>query len=403
MKKIIAIILAAAAVFSIAALSFGSDSSDVAVAYESDSLETIEAMEAEIDTVVELAYSADSSAQSPASALSYVVVTDYIAADGKTDVSDVIQQIIDENSNRTIYFPDGVYLISKPICTPADPRKSVDLQLSNYAVIKAGDDWSDDEAMIRLGGKDAANDTHTVGSNYSLTGGVIDGSGKANAVSIDSGRETAIRNVSIKNAVIGIYVKYGANNSSSDADISDVNIIGTGGTDSTGILVEGYDNTFTNIRIGHVFTGVHLKSSSNSLRNIHPLYYSDYTDYENSCGFLDEGGNNIYDFCYSDQFCIGFRTMGNISSIYDNCFCFWYSASGGKEVAFKADGEFNSVVTNLRANFRGDTENAALKVGKLGGDGVFNNLLINGQIVSDKSYKLYKEGTIIWFVKCIFK
>ena len=55
----------------------------------------------------------------------YVVVTDYIKNDGKKDVSDAIQKIIDNNPNRTIYFPDGTYLISKPILTPADPKKSV--------------------------------------------------------------------------------------------------------------------------------------------------------------------------------------------------------------------------------------------------------------------------------------
>mgnify|MGYP003538714562 FL=1 len=50
----------------------------------------------------------------------YVVVK--VKADGKKDVSDDIQKIIDSNPNRTLFFPDSVYLISKPICTPADPR-----------------------------------------------------------------------------------------------------------------------------------------------------------------------------------------------------------------------------------------------------------------------------------------
>lgn len=405
MKRLISVITVASVIVSAGAFYFGRETStsELPVAYESNSLATIEEMEGEMNTAVDIAYAAEISSQSAASALGYVVVTDYISNDGSADVSDELQQIINSNPNRTIYFPDGVYLIGKPICTPADPRKSVDLQLSNYAVLKATDNWTGDEAMIRLGGKDAANDTHTAGSNYSLTGGVIDGSGKANGVSIDSGRETAIRNVSIKNTVIGIYIKYGANSSSSDADVSDTNIIGTGGTDSIGILVEGYDNTFTNMRIGNVFTGVYLKSSSNSLRNIHPLYYSDYTDYENSCGFLDEGGNNIYDFCYSDQFCIGFRTLGNISNIYDNCFCFWYSASGGKEVGIKADGKFNSVATNFRLGFRGDTENAVLEVENIGGEGVFDNLLVDSEKVSDKSYKRYRQGNFIWFIKCLLK
>ncbi|MBQ1227631.1 MAG: hypothetical protein IIX79_06045, partial [Alistipes sp.] len=85
----------------------------------------------------------------------YVVVK--VKADGKKDVSDDIQKIIDSNPNRTLFFPDGVYLISKPICTPADPRKSVALELSNFAVIKAQKEWAHEEAMIRLGGKDPFN------------------------------------------------------------------------------------------------------------------------------------------------------------------------------------------------------------------------------------------------------
>lgn len=362
---------------------------------------SITAMENDVDAALEAAEEAAAQPVRAASAaLGYVIVTDYVSNDGKADVADAIQAVIDANPNRTIYFPDGIYLIGKPICTPADPTKSVDLQLSNYAVIRAAENWSSDEAMVRLGGKDDKNDTHTVGSNYSLTGGIIDGSGKADGISIDSGRETAIRNVSIKHTPVGIRIKHGANSGSSDADLSDINIIGTGGTDSVGIYIEGYDNTVTNVRIGNVFTGVHLKSSSNSLRNIHPLYYSDYTDYENSCGFLDEGGNNIYDFCYSDQFCIGFRTMGNVSSIFDNCFCFWYSASGGREIAFKADGKFNSVVTNFRTGFRDDTNNSVLVAGKIGGYGVFDNLLTGN--VSDLAHIPYKEDNIIFMIRNIF-
>ena len=55
----------------------------------------------------------------------YVIVTDTIPADGQCDVSDAIQKLIDDNPNRTIYFPDGLYRLDKPICTPAHPQKSV--------------------------------------------------------------------------------------------------------------------------------------------------------------------------------------------------------------------------------------------------------------------------------------
>ena len=39
----------------------------------------------------------------------YIIATDYMKADGETDVSRVIQNIIDENPNRTIFFPEGVW------------------------------------------------------------------------------------------------------------------------------------------------------------------------------------------------------------------------------------------------------------------------------------------------------
>ena len=51
----------------------------------------------------------------------YLVVTKHIKNDGKTDVADAIQELIDQNPNRTIFFPDGTYCVSKPILTPADP------------------------------------------------------------------------------------------------------------------------------------------------------------------------------------------------------------------------------------------------------------------------------------------
>ncbi len=325
------------------------------------------------------------------------VSADLIPADGQTDAADALQALIDENPNRTIRIPDGVYLLSHSICTPADPRKSVDLRLSNYAVLRATPDFAG-EALVRLGAKDPANDTATPGSNYALTGGVLDGSGVTGGVTIEGGRETAIRETSIKNAVVGIHILHGANAGSSDADVRDVNIIGTGGTDSVGILVDGYDNTFTNIRIGYVFTGVHLRSGANALRNIHPLYYSDYTDYENSCAFLDERGSNVYDFCYSDQFCVGFRTIGNVSNVYSNCYCYWYSAAGGREVGFRADGKFNSVVTNARLTFRGDTENAVLQTSRFFGKGTFDNLLVESSRVKDRSYRRFLRGSLFWLL-----
>lgn len=309
----------------------------------------------------------------------YIIMTDYVKADGKKDVSNEIQKVIDQNPNRTIFFPDGVYLISKPILTPADPKKSVALELSNYAIIRAAEGWNHDEAMIRLGAKDPANDIKTPGSNYYLEGGVIDAMGVAKGISIDGGRETVVRQTSIKNAVTGIHVKYGANSGSSDCDINDVNITGNMKVGCVGVLVDGYDNTFTNMRIGGVHVGVHLRSAGNSLKNIHPLYYSPGEGYETSCGFIDEKNNNWYDYCYSDQFAIGFCNHGG-TSFYDHCFAYWYSNKGPRHTVFKCTKQFNSSVTNMNVGINKNNatkENVILDAAEKGGNGRIFNLHVS--------------------------
>ena len=66
----------------------------------------------------------------------YVVVTDYVKANTGEDVSDALQELILANPNKTIFFPDGEYLLSKPICTPANPVNAVSLKLATFAKLK---------------------------------------------------------------------------------------------------------------------------------------------------------------------------------------------------------------------------------------------------------------------------
>ncbi len=325
----------------------------------------------------------------------FVVVTDHIKAKewSSGDVSDALQRIIDENPNRTIFFPDGEYPISKPILTPADPEKSVSLELSAYAIIRAAKEWAHEEAMIRLGGKCKANNITKPGSNYYLAGGIIDCMGVAKGISIDSGRETVVRDCSIKNTILGLHVRHGANSGSSDCDISGLNIVGCKSGKPVGVLVEGYDNTFTNIRIGGVHTGFIIRSGANCLRNVHPLYYGKNPGYETSCGFVDEEGNNFYDFCYSDEFATAFLIKRSKYSTYTNCFAYWYSKRGSKHLAFRSEGKFNSCVTNMNVGIgkhNATKINRILECDKKGGKGSFVNLHIRDpRFVTDNLHKDY--------------
>ncbi|MGN0852941.1 MAG: glycosyl hydrolase family 28-related protein, partial [Kiritimatiellia bacterium] len=317
----------------------------------------------------------------------FVSVADHVPADGKTDVSDALQKLIDSNPNRTLWFSDGTYLLSKPICTPARPESSVDLRLSNYAIIKAAPDWSSSEAMVRLGAIHPANDIRTPGSNYSFTGGIIDGSGVAKGISIDGGRETKVRDVSMKRVLVGLHIKPGANSGSSDCDIGDVNIVGNRATNSIGVLVEGHDNTLSNMRIADVYVGVRLLGAGNSLRNIHPLFTCGYDAYEQSIGFDDRNWNTWMDFCYSDHFSVGFNLAPNTSGVYHKCFTMWYAANPRRRhTAIRAEGEFRTIFRDFTIGFKNDEAvNAVLEVGQAGGKGRIDNLRANAAWVNSPS------------------
>jgi len=336
--------------------------------------------------------------------LGYVVVTDYIDANTGKDVSDEIQKIIDENPMRTIYFPDGEYILSKPICTSARPAASVSLHLSCFAVLKAADGWNHTEAMVRLGASEHYNTIYENGSNYYFTGGVVDGNMVANGISIESGRETSVRNTSIKHTFIGLHIKHGSNSNSSDADIEAVHIVGNNKKNSIGVLLDGCDNTLSNMRIAAVQTGVMVKSSGNFFRNIHPLFifgheYGGVDDikYEDSVAFHDFEPSNWFDYCYSDNMATGFLLEEASKSILLNCYVMWYSEKGNYEVAMRSVGKFNASVTNLKISFRNDTtNNSVLLVGKKGGRGFIENPIMHPEYVQNNTYKKYLKGKVIW-------
>ena len=345
-----------------------------------------------------------------ASSLGYVLITDYAMPNTGEDVSDAIQRAIDENPHRTIYFPDGEYILGKPIATSAHPDRAVSLNLSNFAVLKASDNWREQEAMVRLGGAESANNIHLAGSNYYFSGGVVDGNGRAKGIAIESGRETLITRTSIKNTQVGIHIKRGANSGSSDADIVTVNIVGNAKPDSIGVLLEGHDNTLTNMRIAAVQTGVLIKSGTNSLSNIHPLFiYApelhdrnpdmygevDLIDYSKSIGFDDvSNGTNWYDFCYSDQMATGFRFRSG-SAVFQNCFVMWYSTNGSHEIGFDCTGRFNSSILNCQVWLKSGVETCIfLRVAEKG-FGVVENPIFNDNLNTDKSYLDYLDGKLV--------
>ena len=286
----------------------------------------------------------------------YINVKTLLGENCKGSLSDAIQNIIDQNPNRTIFFPDGEYVLDKSLVTSSDPKKSVCLKLSDYALLSVANGWPKKQPIICIGGKDFVNNIETPGSNFGIEGGILDCGGVATGISLDSGRETYIRYTSIKNAVIGIHIKNGINNGSADADVFNVNITGNDERDSIGVLIDGLDNTLTNMRIGHVFIGVYMNRGATFLRNIHPLYYTTsptYPEYNESIGFYisPTGGRSWFENCYSDNFATGFRTASG-KGFFTNCYCFWYSGDEERHVAFASDVPFDGRINGLEIGGR---------------------------------------------------
>lgn len=292
-----------------------------------------------------------------------VDVASYVDTTGKRDSSDKIQELINKNPHRTLYFRDGTYLLDHQILTPGDPTKSVDLQLSNYAILKASDnyqvertgtpeEWQDKYLyMVCLGGLDRENDVIAPGSVYSLTGGIIDGSGKAAGIEIAGGRETRVQNVSMKGVQVGLRIAKGVNGGgSSDADIRDMSIICNDDKDSYGLILQGGDNTASNIRIGHVTHGVHTYGGSNLLSYIHPLHNGDCltNNYDESVGFEIDNYTQLNN-CYSDNFRVAYQINDSHAFLTD-CIAWWFNPGGAKRDQYaisKKTNKFNATINNF--------------------------------------------------------
>ena len=284
----------------------------------------------------------------------YVIVTDYVIPNTGDDVSYYLQQIIDKNPKRTIYFPDGVYTIAYPLTTPAKATDTVSIRLSDGAVIKAHANWHGEvrsdgrDALIRVGATDRADDFVSVGSYYSVMGGTLDGGSKANGINIECGLEIVLRDLCIKNALVGILIKDGVHNSSSCVDVEDVTIIGDGLTGDTGVKVIGYDNTFSNIRIYNMPVGFAVHNSGgNFIKGVYVKNSSAMLKPRATAGIVVDTSDNWVSECYVEN-CNTAYSLGDRTEIWD-CSAVWSSGYCKSQTAFAF--KARAVLSGCRADF----------------------------------------------------
>jgi hypothetical protein len=323
----------------------------------------------------------------------FLVVTDYVKANTGEDLYDSLQMLINKNPGRTIYFPDGEYVISHSLETRSNPKDSTSFYFSSGALLKASDNWKNDgtlRALICLGSVEEkpVNNIRTPGSNFYVMGGIFDGNGKADGISIDGGRETLIKDVVIVNTRYGIHIKEGTNNSSSDSDIDDVTIIGNGLANSIGITMVGLDNTVSNARISNVKTGVQISGGV----FVNNCLVENPKGIENSVGFTSSGNDSWYSNCVSVDCDIAFY-IGGARGFFKQCTGIWTKDSGRNSVMFDCGGSaLRSALIGCKAEFYDGTgANVYLRAGSGGKGRIVSPIFDSSICASDDRAAEYIE------------
>jgi hypothetical protein len=287
-----------------------------------------------------------------------------VTGDGVTDDSTAIQSLIDNNPHKTLYFPNGTYLLSESIITSANYQHSVQLKLDKYAILKADNNFTGDY-VIELGGKDTDDQSmYNIGVLYGLDGGIIDCNNECGGILV-YGISPTVTNTEIRNcATIGIKLPLGMHNGSADAYISNIHIFGNNDVNTIGIDCAAADNTIQDVRTYKTQIGMKITVGGNYIRNIHCLYSNDdLTNYNTSIAFYVKAWNNSFYQCYSDQFSTAFYIDGDYRNYFYTPYIFYYASGNYSHTAFYCNGKFNSFIDNLWVEFQDSVGiNTVLKV-----------------------------------------
>lgn len=231
--------------------------------------------------------------------------------DGTTDDTAAIQKCLTENTS--VYFPPGVYLISKMLtsCQKTD-AVAWKIELDANAKILASTNFSG-AWMLTFGNLQPAD--YGMNTVNELSGGrwVATNASGIGGIRILNVRHAHIHDIAINNVdTVGLQIDCDSseNGGSSDDYIDHINVIGRYDKSGTiGILINAQDNNVSNVRTYFAQTGIKIAKGGNFLSDCHPLFYTSVQDNcQNSIGFhiCDVAYDVTLDKCYSDMFATEF-------------------------------------------------------------------------------------------------
>lgn len=271
-----------------------------------------------------------------------ILPNDEIVADGVTDVTVPLQQLINNNPYSIIRFTKGDYLISSPIQIYEDNEGQCDLHFDSGARLFSNAYIS---SLIEIG-----NERENATSHYTLyqKGYIetISGSGILDASNCDQ----AILHVSNRHntRLIGLNIvncaKYGIRsvgptlqsiNNSSGIKILNCTITGQGNPDTSniGIYLESNDNELDQIAIQRFLTGMNFSSGGNIVSNIHltaffvPSSNNIAQNFNKAIGVRLSGANafNIFNNIYIDTYNRAMIFTGaNSNTLINNMYTYYY-------------------------------------------------------------------------------
>jgi hypothetical protein len=331
--------------------------------------------------------------------------------DGTTDDTTSIQSAITNNPTKTIYFPDGDYLISSTLTVSNKDSEAVNILMNKNARIFTNTHL---DYLVKIGF--SSNGVYLTPSDRNnrsrrfFIGGVLDcnkqadyGIGFANYIGFNF-RDTQILNFNVCGVDTDFY--YGQNAFTTEMNVQNIQINGSLDTaGDIGILNRGLDNHFTNCFIVQTEIGVQ-DYGSGKYTLVHGTAAKN-TGVANST-FIKISGNAmpIFNTCYADTYQYGYVNDGSGQVIVNNPIFYNYgSVTNNVLFVNNNDGYFivdhptyqistnNYSIANLPSGFSFDTPKR-FYMNKYNIDGYFSNpeKLTNpldlGLTLSDKTYKV---------------
>ena len=250
--------------------------------------------------------------------------------DGEHDDTEIIQFCIDNFPHKTIYFPEGNYLISNSLKIGTANDKQVNLYLDYNARIFTN---TNIDALLEIGKlNNGLWNRYSKGNFVFIIGGIWDCLNTTYGIYLQADRkQNRILNINMINVkTYGIFFAEASHtNHSSDTLIANSSISGTTNeTDnSTGIVFNASDNEIDNVRIQSVKKGIEINRNGNLFNNCH-ITGSSFSALQvsNAIGIELNGiGMDNFTNIYIDNF--GKNVIINTSkqTYFNNLITFYYS------------------------------------------------------------------------------